>query len=69
MLGGGYFFYEWATLGIAVAWADFPFNLLQGAVCAVVAFPLVKIVGKLHLFDEPQTATADDRQPDSQTKE
>lgn len=69
VLGEGYFFFEWATLGVAVAWTDLPFNLLQGAVCAAVAFPLTKIVGKLHLFDEPQTATADDRQPDSQNKE
>lgn len=51
VLGEGYFFFEWATLGIAVAWTDLPFNLLQGTVCAAVAFPLVKIVGKLHLFD------------------
>lgn len=69
VLGEGYFFFEWATLGVAVAWTDLPFNLLQGTVCAAVAFPLTKIVGKLHLFDEPQTATADDRQPDSQNKE
>ena len=69
VLGEGYFFFEWATLGGAVAWTDLPFNLLQGTVCAAVAFPLTKIVGKLHLFDEPQTATADDRQPDSQNKE
>lgn len=69
VLGEGYFFFEWATLGVAVAWTDLPFNLLQCTVCAAVAFPLTKIVGKLHLFDEPQTATADDRQPDSQNKE
>lgn len=69
VLGEGYFFFEWATLGVAVAWTDLPFNLLQGTVCGAVAFPLTKIVGKLHLFDEPQTATADDRQPDSQNKE
>ena len=69
VLGEGYFFFEWATLGVAVAWTDLPFNLLQGTVCAAVAFPLTKIVGKLHLFDEPQTATADDWQPDSQNKE
>lgn len=69
VLGEGYFFFEWATLGVTVAWTDLPFNLLQGTVCAAVAFPLTKIVGKLHLFDEPQTATADDRQPDSQNKE
>ena len=46
VLAAGYYAYEWIKYGFTVAIANVPFNLLQGAVCAVVAFPLAVVAQK-----------------------
>lgn len=45
-LAAGYFVYEWIKYGFAVSVANVPFNLLQGAVCAIVAFPVSVAIKK-----------------------
>lgn len=46
VLALGYFVYEIPLYGTPTAVADLPFNLLQGAVCSVVAFALYKLIGE-----------------------
>ena len=43
-LAAGYFVYEIFIYGVSVALVDIPSNLLQGAVCSVVAFVVYKLV-------------------------
>ena len=47
VLALGYFVYEIPLYGTPTAVADLPFNLLQGAVCSVVAFALYIVLREL----------------------
>ena len=50
VLALGYFVYEIFLYGAETALVDIPSNLLQGAACSVVAFPVYKLVeGRLRL--------------------
>lgn len=65
-LGAGYFVYEAFALGMPVALADLPFNLLQGAVCSVPAFVVYKLVG--NRLRSAVLADVDDNADDSSQK-